>query len=94
MVRHYRLVYLQPYEYDDDSSEGIGDHDIAYSEMEAEFVAENDTDARKQVRDFLGIGGLQFGWHLGSPKPGYYPRRFKSLVEFKLDRRVKYDNVR
>ena len=87
-MTHYRLTYNQPYEYDDDSPSGIGDHDIAYSQGKEEFEALDDGAASKFADNFLREGGLNFGSHPGSPRPGYYPRRLVSLVEFTPDREV------
>lgn len=87
-MKHYRLVYMQPYEYDDDTPSGIGDHQVGYYQQTSEFEAFSDSDAGLIVRTVLREGGLDFGVHPGSPPAGHYWRRFMSLVEFKPDRTV------
>jgi len=88
-MKKYELAYEQPFEYDDDSPSGIGDHGVGYSSSQHIFAAENDEDVKRAVREFLGEGGLQFGWHIGSPEPGLYPRKFVSLHEVTDPREVR-----
>ena len=89
MIKSYRLVYEQPYEYDDDSPSGYGDHGIGYNRKQEEFEACCDADAWILAKEFLKEGGLDIGYHWGSPPPGYYPRRFVSLVEVVAERIIK-----
>jgi hypothetical protein len=77
----YRLIYDQPYEYDDDSPSGYGDHGIEYSRTKYDFNALNDLLARDYATRWLQEGGLDFGVHYGSSSEGHYPRRFVSLME-------------
>jgi len=80
-MKKYELTYQQPYEYDDDSPSGVGDHGVEYQRPREPFEARSDEDARQIVREFLSQGGLQFGFHFGSPPAGLYPRKFVSLYE-------------
>jgi hypothetical protein len=82
-MKHYRLVYKQPFEYDDDSPSGIGDHGVAYHQEIATFDAPNVEEAKRTTSAFLKEGGLNFGHHVGSEAPGLYPRLFVSLEEIK-----------
>jgi len=81
-VKHYRLVYRQPYECDDD---------IRYVQYSRAFATRGDEAVRVVVKDFLSEGGLDFGFHLGGPPAGLYPRQFVSLsAEFEPDRVIWY----
>ncbi|GEM_PF-5550513 len=85
-MKNYRLIYEQPYEFDEDSPSGVGDHDIAYSRYTYEFEASDVPDARKQAHEHLEGRGLNFGYHIGSPSAGYYPCRVISLAEFEPEK--------
>ncbi len=80
-VKKYELTYEQPHEYDDDSPSGIGDHGISYWRQKKVFEANTDEAAKQFAQEHCKEGGLQFGFHIGSPTPGLYPRRFISLCE-------------
>ncbi len=93
-MKHYRLIYRQPHEYDDDSPSGIGDHQVGHTQQKVEFEVRTDADARIIVTNHLATGGIDFGWHLGSPKPGHYKRQFVALWEWKPDRPIKFKQGR
>ena len=87
--KQYELVYEQPYEYDDKSPSGFGDHGIGYSRVTYLFRSVDDFEAASIVEDFLSKGVLEFGDHWGSPPAGAYLRRFVSLHEVHDKREVK-----
>ncbi len=79
-MKSYELTYRQPYEFDDDSPQGDGDHDIGYSVDSGTFVADNDTMARQQVKEFLSNGSITFSHHIdGDGKT--YKREFVKLTK-------------
>ena len=89
-MRTYKLVYDRPYEFDEDSPSGIGDHQIGYRTRETIFEARIDAEARQKVKKFLTEGGYNFGSHPGSISPGLYPRRFVSLHQVTESRRIRF----
>lgn len=75
----YELSYRQPYEYDEDSSSGIGDHSIGYTDRVVKFEALSDKVAKATVVKFMSEGGVMFDHHLdGDGK--VHPRRFVGLT--------------
>lgn len=52
-MANYRLTYMDPYEFDDDSPSGIGDHDIWWGKESTVFEAQTDEEARKLVGEFV-----------------------------------------
>ena len=68
----YIIQYQQPYEYDDDSSSGIGDHDIGWGTMSVTFDVETDEEAITATDQFLSEGSVIF-------EGGTY-RRFLDLL--------------
>ena len=53
-MEKYSLIYSEPYEFDDDSSSGIGDHDVCWTrDSETNFEAENDETAQTIVSRFV-----------------------------------------
>lgn len=78
---NYELRYRQPYEYDEDSPEGIGDHSILLASDTLQFVAENDEAARKIADEFLSKGSIIFN-HLTDGDGKTYLREFVELTGF------------
>lgn len=77
---NYELEYRQPYEYDDDSGSGIGDHSIGYANQKVKFIAETDTRAEAAARQFLSEGSMVFDHHIDGDGKTYH-RRFVRLVK-------------
>ncbi len=71
----YILKYGQPYEYDEDSPSGIGDHQIGWSEAQRSFKAENSEEARRFAIRFLLDGGIRL-----DKRDDLIHRSFKSLM--------------
>jgi hypothetical protein len=61
----YILEYKQPYEIDEDSPSGIGDHSIKYKVCKTEpFIADDDKAAIDKVLEFLHQGSVFFNHYL------------------------------
>lgn len=73
----YELTYRQPYEYDEDSSSGIGDHAIGWATHVLRFEASSDVEARKVVEDFLLGGSVLFDHYLDGDGKTYYRQEVK-----------------
>ena len=76
----YELDYKQPYERDDDSGSGIGDHSIQYANQKTKFTAKTDIRAEAAARLFLSEGSMIFNHHIdGDGKT--YRRQFVKLMK-------------
>lgn len=64
VMRPYKLVYLQPFERDDDSGPGIGDHSIQHARQEAAINANSDKEAMLAVSEFVEHGSIVFDHHI------------------------------
>jgi len=71
----YRLNYMQPYEVDEDSPSGFGDHSIEFGRSCAEFVCENNVLAMQEVDKFLQQGMIQFVHHLDGDGKTYFRKK-------------------
>ncbi len=49
----YELRVENPYEYDEDSSSGFGDHSVCWSPALIRFEAKTDKEAKKLVADYM-----------------------------------------
>ena len=49
----YRLRYSEPYEFDDDSPSGEGDHDVRWADSKTVFEAESDEAAERITDKFI-----------------------------------------
>ena len=73
----YELTYKQPYEYDEDSPSGIGDHAIGWATHTCSFEASSDVKARKVVEGFLLEGSVLFDHYLDGDGRTYYRQEVK-----------------
>lgn len=87
-MRQYKLVYLQPYEVDDDSGPGIGDHSIQHARQEATFEARTDKEAMLEVGRILKFGSVVFDHHIDGDGQEYM-RRPIELTTTRVVRRWK-----
>lgn len=76
----YELEYRQPYERDDDSGSGIGDHSIQHANQKTKFTAKTDIRAEAAARQFLSEGSIVFDHHIDGDGRTYH-RRFVRLVK-------------
>lgn len=74
----YELSYRQPYEYDEDSGSGIGDHSIEHSNEVVRFEAPDDRVAKASVVKFMSEGGVLFDHHLDGDRK-VHSRQFVGL---------------
>ena len=75
----YVLKYGQPFEYDDDSPSGVGDHEIRWSEEQRTFKAENSEEARRFAVRFLLDDKHGVNLNPSNPNSNTTFRKFKSL---------------
>lgn len=89
-LKMYVLTYEQPYEYDDDSLGGIGDHEIRWREDKKNFKAQNHDDSRRLVVRFLL--DAKYAVQLLDKEVTY--RKFKSLkYEEDIGLRHEYESL-
>ncbi len=75
----YELTYRQPYEFDEDSPSGIGDHSIEFSQTTYTFETKSDEEADEIATKFLSEGAIIFTHYLdGDGKT--YRRQLVRLV--------------
>ncbi len=89
MPTKYILTYEQPYEVDDDSPSGIGDHSICWSRRTAVIDEEmckvedkflTDLLAKRSSIDFLNKDSIVFNHFIDGDGLNHY-RRFISLIK-------------
>lgn len=83
-MKKYTLVYSQPYEYDDDSPSGIGDHAIGYQQQSFGFIADSDSTARQLVKKFLDKGFIVFDHPFDGDGKTYYRKLVKFTTEVEV----------
>ena len=83
-MKQYKLVYLQPYEVDNDSPSGIGDHSIQHARQEVVIRANTDKSALLMVDEFILHGSVVFNHYLDGDGKEY----IRKPVEFTTTRVV------
>ncbi len=76
----YELEYGQPYERDDDSPSGIGDHSIQYANEKIKFTAKSDVRAEVAARQFLTEGNILFDHYMDGDNKTHH-RKFVRLTK-------------
>ncbi len=76
----YQLIYKSPYEFDEDSPSGIGDHSILWADRIATCQAKTDTSAKEQIARFLEEGSIVFN-HYSDGDGKTYKRQFVKLTK-------------
>ncbi len=76
----YHLTYKSPYEYDEDSPSGIGDHSILWAESKVTCHAKSDEGVKEQIAQFLEAGSIVFN-HYSDGDRKTYKRQFVGLTK-------------